>query len=105
MAKKKAVAKNKPVAKKKAVAKRKAGARKTISVHPHLAKAIVSLRKFAPAEMEEIRTLSAQTTAAGTASTACFISDTGGEQHCINLPPDVCTGKGGISLPTRCPND
>jgi hypothetical protein len=95
--------KNTAIAKKPLTGKR--ATKKTISVHPKLAKAILSLRKFAPAEMEEIKNLSAQTKAAGVASTGCWISDSGGEQHCINLPPDVCTRQGGMSVPTRCPNN
>jgi hypothetical protein len=92
----------------KAAAKKKPAAiarKKTISVHPKLAQAILSLRKLAPAEMEEVRALAAKATAERVQSTACFLSDTGGQQHCIDLPSDVCTRRGGISLPTPCPNN
>jgi hypothetical protein len=76
--------------------------KKQIAVHPRLADAIHSLRRFSPAEMTEVKALAGQP-GTGAASTGCFISDSGGQQHCINLPPDVCTNKGGISVPTRCP--
>jgi hypothetical protein len=79
--------------------------KKTISVHPHLAHAILSLKKLAPAEMEEVKALSAKANVDGVQSTGCWISDSGGEQHCIDLPPDVCTRRGGISVPTSCPNN
>jgi hypothetical protein len=112
--KEKAAAKPKPVTK-KAAAKKTAAKRKTapksknaprkrISVHHRLADAILSLRKFAPEEMEEIRALSARADTAAGRTTSCWISDSGGEQHCINLTPDDCTRKGGISVPTKCPN-
>ena len=75
-----------------------------IKIHPHFAQAIQSLKKLTPDEFEEIKGLSAAALAEGAQSTGCWISDSGGQQHCINLPPDVCTRKGGISVPTRCPN-
>jgi len=90
---------------KKAATKKTEATTTTISVHPMLAKAILSLKKFGPEELAEIKKTSAQATAAGAASTACFISDSSGQQHCINLPPDVCSRQGGISLPTKCPNN
>jgi hypothetical protein len=90
---------------KKAAAKKSAGSKTTISIHPRLGKATLSLKKFAPEEMGTIKSLSAHTTATGVASTGCWISDAGAEQRCINLPADVCTRHGGISVPTRCPND
>jgi hypothetical protein len=108
MATKKSTAKKKATKAQKAVAKKKPAAtagKKTISVHPKLAHAILSLRKLAPAEVEEVRELAAKAAAGGEESTACFLSDTGGQQHCINLPPNVCTRRGGISLPTPCPNN
>ena len=77
---------------------------KSVSVHPKLAKAITSMKKLAPAELEEVRTLSEKHTAQGAETTGCFLSDTGGQQHCLNLPSDVCTRRGGISVPTPCPN-
>ena len=73
----------------------------TIKVHPHLAHAIASLRKLAPEELEGIKKLASTEFAGG--STGCWLSDSGGEQHCVNLPPAVCSSKGGISVPTRCP--
>jgi hypothetical protein len=76
----------------------------TIKVHPHLAHAILSLKKFAPDELENIKSLSSVPVAEGGQPTACWISDSGGQQHCVNLSPDVCTRNGGISVPTRCPN-
>jgi hypothetical protein len=39
---------------KKAAAKKSAGSKTTISIHPRLGKAILSLKKFAPEEMETI---------------------------------------------------
>jgi hypothetical protein len=77
---------------------------KAIKVHPHLADAILSLKKLGPEEFQEIKSLSGAATTEGLQSTGCWISDSGGQQHCVNLPPDVCTRKGGISVPTRCPN-
>jgi hypothetical protein len=76
----------------------------TIKVHPHLAHAIASLKKLAPEELEEIKKLASAESAEGGQSTGCWLSDSGGQQHCVNLPPDVCSRKGGISVPTRCPN-
>jgi hypothetical protein len=77
----------------------------TIKVHPHLANAIRSLKKFSPEELEQVKTLSRTVVVAEAGqSTGCWISDSGGQQHCVNLPPDVCTRQGGISVPTRCPN-
>lgn len=76
----------------------------TIKVHPHLAKAILSLKKFAPNEIERLKGLSANMATYGSQPTACWISDSGGQQHCMNLPPDVCAREGGISVPTPCPN-
>jgi hypothetical protein len=77
---------------------------RTIKVHPHLAHAIQSLKKFSPEELEQVKNLSRATVAEAGQSTGCWISDSGGQQHCVNLPPDVCTRQGGISVPTRCPN-
>jgi hypothetical protein len=93
------------VAKKNGSMKKDAETKKTISVHPRLARAILSLKKLDPTEIDRMRGLAADAAAAGSASTGCWISDSGGEQHCINLPPDVCTRQGGISVPTRCPNN
>jgi hypothetical protein len=76
----------------------------SVKVHPRLAKAILSLKKLAPEELERVRSLSATATATSAPSTGCWISDSGGQQHCINLPPDVCTREKGMSVPTRCPN-
>jgi hypothetical protein len=95
--------------KKGAATKSKAGGQKaslrlqTIKVHPRLAHAIASLKKVAPKELEDIRTLSSTEFANDGGSTGCWLSDTGGQQHCVNLPPAVCTSKGGISVPTKCP--
>lgn len=75
-------------------------------IHPHLTEAILSLKKLDAKEFAEVQALSAMHSA-GTAvgpSTGCIISDSGGQQHCVNLPPDVCSRQGGISIPTRCPN-
>jgi hypothetical protein len=77
---------------------------RTIKVHPHFADAIASLKKFAPEDLEEIKNLASTEFAEGGQSTGCWLSDSGGQQHCVNLPPDVCTRKGGISVPTKCPS-
>jgi hypothetical protein len=108
MATKKSVGKKKAATTQKTAAKPQAAVtakKKTISVHPKLAEAIQSLRKLAPSEVEEVRAIAAKAAASGIEATACFLSDTGGQQHCINLPSDVCTRRGGISLPTPCPNN
>lgn len=78
---------------------------RTIKVHPHFANAIASLKKLAPEELEGIKKLASTEFAEGGQSTGCWLSDSGGQQHCVNLPPDVCARKGGISVPTRCPNN
>jgi hypothetical protein len=75
----------------------------TIKVHPHFARAIASLKKFSSEELDEIKTLAGTVTAGSGNSTGCWLSDSGGQQHCVNLPPAVCTSKGGISVPTKCP--
>lgn len=80
------------------------GLLRTIKVHPHFAHAIASLKKLAPEELEEIKKLASTEFAGGGQSTGCWLSDSGGQQHCVNLSPDVCTRKGGISVPTKCPN-
>lgn len=76
----------------------------TIEVHPKLAQAIASLKKHGPEELKRIKELECADLPAPVRSTGCWISDSGGQQHCVNLPPDVCTREGGISVPTRCPN-
>ena len=76
---------------------------KQISVHPRLAAVVSSLKQFTADELEELKRVSSEVVAAGASVTGCWISDTGGQQHCVNLPPDVCTRQGGISVPTRCP--
>ena len=76
----------------------------TIKVHPHFAKAIASVKQFAPEEIEEIKKLASSEFAGLAQSTGCWLSDSGGPQHCVNLPPEVCARKGGISVPTKCPN-
>jgi hypothetical protein len=75
----------------------------TIKVHPHFARAIASLERFAPEEIEEIKKSAGADFAEGAQATGCWLSDSGGQQHCVNLPPDVCARKGGISVPTKCP--
>jgi hypothetical protein len=77
---------------------------RTIKVHPHFANAITSLKKLAPEELTEIKNLASTEFAESGQSTGCWLSDSGGQQHCVNLPPDVCTRKGGISVPTKCPS-
>ena len=74
---------------------------RTIKVHPHLALAIASLKRFSPEELEEVKTLASTEFADN--STGCWLSDSGGQQHCVNLPPAICTSKGGMSVPTKCP--
>ncbi len=100
--------KNRELKKAKAASKKSLAAPQaalqTIEVHPRLANAISSLKRLVPEELERLRGLSSKALAEGTQSTGCWISDTGGQQHCMNLPPDVCTREGGISVPTRCPN-
>ena len=76
----------------------------TIKVHPHFARAIASVKRFSADEIEEIKTLASAEFAGAGQSTGCWLSDSGGPQHCVNLPPDVCARKGGISVPTKCPN-
>jgi hypothetical protein len=76
----------------------------TIKVHSHFARAIASVKKFSPDEIEEIKTLASTEFAGARQSSGCWLADTGGPQHCVNLPPDVCARKGGISVPTKCPN-
>ena len=75
----------------------------TIKVHPHFARAIASLKKFAPAEIEEIKKYASTEFGESGQPTGCWLSDSAGQQHCVNLPPDVCARKGGISVPTKCP--
>ena len=76
------------------------------TIHPHLTEAILSLKKLDSKEFAEVQALSAMHSASTAAapSTGCIISDSAGQQHCVNLPPDVCSRQGGISIPTRCPN-
>jgi hypothetical protein len=75
-------------------------------IHPHLTEAILSLKRLDPKEFAEVQALSAMHSAGAAVgpSTGCIISNSGGQQHCVNLPPDVCSRQGGISIPTRCPN-
>jgi hypothetical protein len=77
---------------------------RSIAIHPRFTEAISSMKRLTTAEFSELQTLSAQNDDTVTPSTGCWISDSGGQQHCVNLPADVCTRKGGIAVPIKCPN-
>lgn len=76
----------------------------TISIHPRLAHAIQSMKRLSDEEFAEVKAMAAAHDEAIVASTGCWISDSGGQQHCVNLSPAACTNKGGISVPIKCPN-
>jgi hypothetical protein len=75
-----------------------------ISVHPRFAHAILSMKRLTDEEFAEVKAMAAAHDEAIVASTGCWISDSGGQQHCVNLSPAACTNKGGISVPIKCPN-
>jgi hypothetical protein len=55
-------------------------------------------------EFQELRGLAAKSKNEGVAIVACWFSDSGGTDKCIELPEDVCKNRGGTPDDPPCPN-
>jgi len=56
------------------------------------------------AEFEEMHALGAQARVSGVAVVACWFTDSGGTDQCVELPADVCSTRGGRPEDPPCPN-
>lgn len=55
-------------------------------------------------EFEEMHALGAQARVSGVAVVACWFTDSGGTDKCVELPASVCSDRGGRAEDPPCPN-
>jgi len=90
------------VGKKKKVSRAKPSSRK-----PRKAKNRVTKASFEVKDQHEIRNLTATSNQIENQKAeigACWFTDSGGADQCVQLPEDVCKSRGGVWTPGPCPN-
>ncbi len=55
-------------------------------------------------ELRELMALSIQPETQRSEIGACWFTDSGGADQCVQLPEDVCKSRGGVWTPGPCPN-
>ena len=87
--------------------KSKSGAKKhLIAKKPGVVQAKPTMGKNikTQAQFEEMHALGAQARVSGVAVVACWFTDSGGTDKCVELPADVCSSRGGRPEDPPCPN-
>lgn len=86
------------------MAKKKAVSGKKKRTATKIASPKTRFRLKSDSELLDLRALSAQASDQRAEIGACWFSDSGGADQCVQLPEDVCKSRGGVWTPGPCPN-